>query len=156
MERKKVYAVVLASILALSGIAIYNSLTHDGLAGRVGADPITYFREFDESTGPTSGNTNKNGFIPNVNMLLYYISESAQSSEDFIRLKAKDGNTPAILMNFTVANGLKGVAVNYSGGNAPLYALYSATAFENFTPTSSDEILSGEGGLPSADYTNCG
>lgn len=156
MERKKVYAVVLASILALSGIAIYNSLTHDGLAGRVGADPITYFREFDESTGPTSGNTNKNGFIPNVNMSLYYISESAQSSEDFIRLKAKDGNTPAILMNFTVANGLKGVAVNYSGGNAPLYALYSATAFENFTPTSSDEILSGEGGLPSADYTNCG
>lgn len=156
MERKKVYAVVLACVLALSGIAVYNSLIKNGLAGRVGADIITYFREFDESNGPTSEDTNKNGFIPNVNMSLYYISESTQSSEDFIRLKAKDGNTPAILMNFTVANGLKGVAVDYSGGNAPLYALYSATSFENFTPTSSDEIPSGEDGLPSADYTKCG
>ena len=155
MERKKIYTLFLTSVLTLGGIVVYNSLNKNGF-GRVGADLPTYNRVFDESVGPTSANTNKNGFIPNINMSLYFISESTQSSEDFIRLKAKDTSTPAILMNFTVANGLRRVAVNYSGGDAPLYALYSATAFENFITTSADEIPTGEDGLPSADPSNCG
>jgi hypothetical protein len=154
MERKKVYALVLASVLALGGILVYNSLNQDGILGRVNAEPITYQREFDESVGPAS--TAKHGFIPNVNMSLFYLSESAQTSSEFIRLKAKDANTPAILMNFTVANGLKGIAVNYTGGDAPLYALYSRSAFEDYAPTVDDIIPTGETGLAAEDYTACG
>jgi hypothetical protein len=60
---------------------VYNSFNQKGLLGRVGADPFTYTRIFDENTGPTNPATH-NGFIPNVNMSLYYISESAQSSDE--------------------------------------------------------------------------
>ena len=69
MEHKKVYALVLTSILTLGGIMVYNSFNQKGLLGRVGADPFTYTRIFDENTGPTNPATH-NGFIPNVNMSL--------------------------------------------------------------------------------------
>jgi hypothetical protein len=51
---------------------------------------------------------------------------------------------------------LKGIAVNYTGGDAPLYALYSRSAFEDYAPTVDDIIPTGETGLAAEDYTACG
>ncbi|MFA5422176.1 MAG: hypothetical protein WC344_05320 [Bacilli bacterium] len=140
MERNKIFAIFLVGILTIGGIIAFRTFADQNSLFDVSADKKMYASTLSVDDGP-GFSAPKIGMIDTDIVTCYYSTNSDLSDSSFLILSATDAKTPGVFMNLTVINGLQSVNVTFSGGT--LYAMATETCFEDYTPTSGDELVSG-------------
>ena len=131
MERKKLMAALLTIVMTVGAVIAYRTLTSRESLFDLQAEKTVFTRTLGINEGPGLGKP-KMGMLQNDISTCYYSTNSDLNDSSFLVLSATNAKTPGIFMNLTVINGLLSVTVTFSGG--PLYAMATATLFEDYTP----------------------
>ncbi|MFA5687094.1 MAG: hypothetical protein WCZ47_02610 [Bacilli bacterium] len=140
MKRRNIFTTFLISIATVFMVLGYNILSKNNVFTNLKAEDDYYEMGIvDGGFELSSIYDDSSGILSNGYMEFFYLShDKALEEEGELHLKAKDENTPGVLCNQTVINGIISVTVKFSGG--PLYAIATSTFAERTNYVVGDEL----------------